>query len=258
MQVRKLLPLVLLSLLASACAANPAAGIARISPRDDMFAHYVPAGPFVMGGDPDSSDTETDELPQHTVTLAGFWIDETEVTNAQYIQCIHAGFCEPIVSPRPDHTTQPHFPAQGVSYPNAQNYCAWVGRRLPTEAEWEKAARGTQGALYPWGEAAPDRTLANFDFLHGDVLPVGSLPAGASPYGALDMAGNVYEWVLDWFAPDFYTISPLDRPLGPDTGLERVVRGGAWNSDSGSVRASNRFHAFPYRNDFDGFRCASD
>ena len=114
------------------------------------------------------------------------------------------------------------------------------------------------GALYPWGNQPPDESLANFNDIHDDVLPVGSFPAGASPYGALDMAGNVYEWVSDWYTENYYENSPYENPTGPDGNLQKVVRGGDFLGQSVAIRASNRYWSYPYRNDFDGFRCAMD
>lgn len=203
-------------------------------------------------------DAPEDEKPQHRVWLDAFWIDRTEATNAMYAACVETGACKPIISPRLDMLENPDFPVQGVAWPEAAAYCEWVGRRLPTEAEWEKAARGTDVRLYPWGDEPPDDTRANFGRRQGDVVATGSSPEGASPYGALDMAGNVYEWVADWYAQDYYAQSPSESPPGPERTLVRVIRGGAWNGSQDALRAANRFWAFPGRNDYDGFRCAQD
>ena len=222
-----------------------------------MAMVFVPAGAFRMGSGEADPDAEVDEKPQHDVVLDAFWIDRTEVTNAMYARCVQAGACTaPMHSSRYGLATHAGHPVTGVTWFQAQEYCAWAGRRLPTEAEWEKAARGPDGRLFPWGDGAPGSSLLNFDGQVGDTTTVGSYPAGASPYGVLDMAGNVWEWTADWYARDYYADSPQANPPGPASGNLRVLRGGAWGVDAGAVRAANRFWAFPGRNDFDGFRCA--
>jgi formylglycine-generating enzyme required for sulfatase activity len=250
----------LLIFLLSACSSGyqevqvPDAQRAVRSLIDSMVLVFVPAGEFQMGSEIGSED----EQPVHAVNLNAFWIDQTEVTNAMYLACIAADGCSPLAGSSADLSANPDFPVQGAAWHEAVEYCVWAGRRLPTEAEWEKAARGTDGRLFPWGNGSPSGELANFDQLHDGVVAVGSLPAGASPYGALDMAGNVYEWVADWYGEDYYASSPSDNPHGPESGIQRVLRGGAWNSRVDNLRSANRFWAFPGRNDFDGFRCALD
>jgi len=194
---------------------------------------FVPAGEFIMGSPEGEGDD--DEHPQRTVYLDAFYIGKYEVTNAEYKECVDAGACDPpslnSSNTRDSYYGNPeydNYPVIYVSWYDAQAYCDWKGVRLPTEAEWEKAARGTDGREYPWGNEAPDETKLNYDQNIGDTTEVGSYPDGASPYGAMDMAGNVYEWVADWYDPDYYRKAPDRNPQGPDSGDSRVLRGGSW------------------------------
>ncbi len=238
-------------------------GSSRISPNDGMAQVFVPAGEFSMG----SADTDKEatffEKPAHAVAVDAFWADRTEVTNAQYAQCVAAGSCIRPISfqsaTRPSYYGNPTFdnyPVLYVSWVNARSYCEWAGRRLPTEAEWEKAARGTDGRIYPWGDTPPSASRANFNSNRGDTTPAGNFADNASFYGALDMAGNVWEWVSDWYAGHYYDSSPDANPQGPDTGSLRVLRGGAWDSTLKDVRSAARFQLGPTkRQNFIGFRC---
>lgn len=211
-------------------------GSTEISPKDGMVLLYVPAGEFVMGSD--SSD-QTDERPAHTVYLDAFWIDQTEVTNEMYAKCVGADTCTPPSYHFSDSSYANH-PVVYVNWNMAKTYCKWAGRDLPTEAQWEKAARGTDGRTYPWGENINcDR--ANYkSSCVGDTSPVGSYESGKSSYNAYDMVGNVWEWTNDWYSETYYQSSPLSNPLGPASGTFHVLRGGSWNVNSHVVRSAYR------------------
>jgi formylglycine-generating enzyme required for sulfatase activity len=242
--------------------ATPTLGIGstKISPVDGAAMMYVPAGEFVMG----SNEGDDDEKPPHTVYLDAFWIDKYEVTNALYKKCVDAGKCSP-PSERNSHTRISYYgnsqfdnyPVIYVSWDDANKYCAWAGKKLPTEAQWEKAARGTDGRIYPWGNTFDKNLLNSAEGGKGDTTAVVSYPAGASPYGVMDMAGNVWEWVADWYGQNYYASSPKNNPAGPTSGQWRVLRGGSWSHNSGYVRAAYRNVYVPgLRYSYVGFRCA--
>jgi formylglycine-generating enzyme required for sulfatase activity len=248
---------VLLSILTGCRLFQPGAGEVRFSEIDGMEMIFVPAGEFEMGSATADPHADEDEFPLHLVYVEAFWVDRTEVTNAMYVSCIEAGVCTPPA--RSDfylESAYAYHPVTGISWDQAAAYCSWAGRRLPSEAEWEKTARGTDGRIYPWGNSIPTDELANFDQHVDETTPVGSYPDGASPYGALDMAGNAWEWVLDGYSPEYYSISPEQNPISDSPINRRVLRGGNWDSNAEGVRSANRFWAFPGRNDTDGFRCA--
>lgn len=233
--------------------------IAWQRPTDGMVMNCVPAGEFVMGS-ADSGGAAKDETP-HKVYLDGFWIDHTEVSNAQYQTCVQAGAC---LEARCSYTSTPDLPdvpVACVSWVDAVAYCKWAGGRLPSEAEWEKAARGSDVRTYPWGNQEPDCSMANYaresGMCVGKAAVVGSYPSGASVYGALDMAGNVWEWVNDWYGSNYYTLLRATNPTGPATGRWRVLRGGSWAQGSDDMHSATRFYDLPTRRDLDiGFRCA--
>lgn len=198
---------------------------------------FIPAGEFIMGSEANNMDADRDETPSHIVFIDSFWMDKTEVTNAMYGQCISTGACAPPAQTK--FHTMPEYsnhPVLGVSWEQASAYCHWAGRRLPTEAEWEKAARGTDGRRYPWGDTF-DATKTNLSSNYPS--PVGSFPQGSSPYGVMDMAGNVFEWTATW----------------GDRGY--VVRGGAWTKYYFRGRVSDRgTQLTPDFINYDiGFRC---
>jgi formylglycine-generating enzyme required for sulfatase activity len=245
-----------------------AIGPTQVSPVDGMVQVDVPAGEFLMGSPGSNVLANNDEKPQHSVYLDAYWIDQTEVTNAMYARCVNAGACQPPASTQSKarekyygDSTYDDYPVIYVSWNDAKAYCGWAGRRLPTEAEWEKAARGTDGRVYPWGNQYPSLTLANYKSVESnqvDTSEVGHYPAGASPYGALDMAGNVWEWVNDWYGANYYTLSPASNPPGPATGTERVLRGSSWEAGDWALRTVNRSHSELVSSlEGVGFRCAA-
>ena len=211
----------------------------------------VPAGEFVMG-----SDDYDNERPRHRVYLDAYYIDKLEVTNALFKR-----FTEATKRLAPDYWSNGNFngasqPVVGVTWHDANDYCQWAGKRLPTEAEWEKAARGTDGRKYPWGEHW-DPSQANGEARLRKTATVGSYPGGVSPYGAHDMAGNTWEWVADWYDKDYYQRSPERNPGGPESGDTRVLRGGSWLSSPLALRAAYRVDGtLGYRDSHVGFRCA--
>ena len=216
----------------------------------------VPATTFEMGCNA-MVDTECndDEQPAHSVTLDAFGIDRTEVTQAEYSACVGAGACQ---APTCDwDCAKGDLPAGCVHWADAKAYCAWVQKRLPTEAEWELSARGTDGRKFPWGNDAPSCDKVNMDGCGEAAAAVGSRPAGASPYGAMDMAGNAVEMVEDWYNAKYYASSPAKDPKGPATGQHYVGRGGGFKSEAVWQRTSSRdWYDATDAGAALGFRCA--
>jgi serine/threonine-protein kinase len=258
-----------------------APGTTRASPKDGMILLYVPAASFRMG----TNSGGEDQQPEHEVALDGFWFDQTEVTNQMFglfvqttgyqteaektgcsnllirdaLACVEgAAWNHPFGRGSSIFKSQDN-PVVHVTWNDASAYCAWRGDgyRLPTEAEWELAARGTDGRVFPWGNDSPTADLLNYNNDFGFPVRVGKYPNGASPYSALDMAGNVAEWVSDWYLETYYSISPRVNPPGPDFGQSRVTRGGSWNFNEINIRATYR-RGYPpgLPSNLVGFRCA--
>jgi formylglycine-generating enzyme required for sulfatase activity/predicted Ser/Thr protein kinase len=252
------------------------------SPADSMTLVCVPAGSFTMG----TTQGEDDEEPAHRVTLDAFWIDSTEVTNAQFADFLNLlpdytvvdftvtvekrpfymldnptlGWTDRITYTKSNFKAIDQYlyhPVVMVTWLGAEAYCKSVGRRLPTEAEWEKAARGETGDLYPWGNSWLNSNANSGQYdAYKQTAPIGSFPEGISPYGAFDMIGNVWEWTADWYDPEYYSYSPGDNPTGAQTGIERVMRGGAWVNLSKDMKATTRGIYGPWGSWLHiGFRC---
>ena len=229
----------------------------KTSPHDGMVQVYVPEGEFIMGkpGEPDF------DSPEHLVYVNSFWIDRVEISNQLYAACVEAGGCsQPFIDENPFYGrwVYRNLPVTFVNWYQATEYCEWAGRRLPTEAEWEKAARGTDQRPYPWGEADATPRLANYaESLIGEPISVYRYPSGASPYGALNMVGNVREWLADWFDASYYLNMPYNNPTGPETGIERSMRSGAYDADANEIYTTSRYKHEPQSAGLSrGFRCA--
>jgi formylglycine-generating enzyme required for sulfatase activity len=288
--------LLLIATSLSSCATNQLEDT-WVRPMDKMTLVYVPEGEFQMGSSKElvfsakdickqslgnisgavcDATSFMDEFPDHKVSLSDYWIDQTEVTNAQYRICIEAGGCE-LPKDLGSYSEESYFdnpdfddyPVVQVTWTMAWEYCNWAGARLPTEAEWEYASRGPEGFIFPWGSEF-DRTKLNYcdsscdgisDPVYNDgypeTSPVGSFPSGASWVGALDMAGNVREWVNDWYAQ--FPLDDLTDPRGPVSGDEKTMKGGSWYDAPFNIRSTNR-GGLPtdYWRHKVGFRCVLD
>src|SRR5262245_34234035 len=238
--------------------------------KDGASMILIPAGPFTMG----SNDGLPNERPEHTVTLDAYYIDQYEVTLSLYRKFLEVDKHEPPLTWDDEAaSTVGDRPAIGIKWKSAAAYCQWAGKRLPTEAEWEKAARGADGRRYPWGDMQPFVDIANYNRgvwvsegitlmpvtsgLEGMSVRHGLKGGGKSPFGVFHMAGNAAEWVADWYERDYYGKSPGKNPSGPPTGEKRVLRGGSWADVPSALRVTARFSAEPdFEDRTTGFRCA--
>jgi formylglycine-generating enzyme required for sulfatase activity len=221
-----------------------------------VLMRLVPAGEFTMGTEKGKvyGKDESDAQPVHQVYLDAFYMDKFEVTNALYKACVEAGTCQPPMDSRHyNNSSYSNHPVVYVHWQMADNYCYWRGAQLPTEAQWEKAARGTDGRTFPWGEGL---NCSKANYCNEDTTEVGSYPSGVSPYGLFDMAGNVWEWVTDYYSETYYQNSPASNPLGPSPIKYRVLRGGAWGSSDFYQTSFDRYHlSSAYFGSKYGFRC---
>lgn len=259
---------------ASFLSANEPPGQDSIEPpkgQDGAPMIVVPAGLFPMGVPAGARDGGRDEYPRHDVFVDTFLIDKFEVTNGRYLEFVKATGHRVPQNPRnptrnlwqgasiTDSLTD--RPVINVDWFDAEAYCSWAGKRLPTEAEWEKAAKGTSDRRFPWGNVEPTPKHLNYNqpwIGEKTLMPVGSYEAGKSPYGLYDMAGNVWEWVNDWYDAQYYEKSPKKNPKGPDTGTKKVIRGAGWQNETPTVRIFTRVESDPtVRNESTGFRCAA-
>ncbi len=248
---------------AKAAPAKPSIRIAKNLGKDKVPMVYVPAGGFLRG----STKGEPDVKPQRRITLSAFYIDRFAVTQAQYRGCVQGGKCSPPEAEEGCNWSQEgreQHPVNCVSWNQAEEYCQWAGKGLPSEAQWEKAAVGPTFRTFPWGEKKPGCTLANYyhdpkkkKYCNDGTVPVTDNEKGQSPYGAVQMSGNVYQWVKDWYDKEYYRVSEAKDPMGPHTGQYRVVRGGSWFSPVADLRAAMRGPLPPVMKlNYLGFRCA--
>ena len=218
----------------------------------------IPAGAFIMG----SWTGDADERPVRKVHLDAYYFDKNQLTVGEYAKFLSAtSHSEPPDWNIMSRAMHQNRPVVNVDWADAAAYCTWAGKRQPTEAEWEKAARGTDGRTYPWGDEPPTKLHGNMKKelwnSHMGLTPVGIFENGKSPYGINDMAGNVWEWVSDWYDDDYYSTAPLRNPPGPATGISKVVRGGSWGSGSEALRSAERETRVPsFQGYGTGFRCA--
>ncbi len=225
----------------------------RFDLKDHMNQVYVPAGEFTMG-----SGAKDKEILAHKAYLDAYWLDQTDVTNAMYAVCVNAGKCTHPA--RYDHyfdnPKYADYPVVYVTWYAAQAFCTWESGTLPTEAQWEKAARGWDGRPYPWGTSPADITLLNYNGDHGDIVSAYDYLIALSPYGLLQMSGNVRQWMSDWYQRTYYTVSPYKDPQGPDNGEYKSLRGGAFDDNFQEVETTYRaYHDPTSAGQERGFRC---
>jgi iron(II)-dependent oxidoreductase len=254
-----------------------AAERAKLPSHDEMV--LIPAGSFIMGSDRKiDHNAYPAEFPQRKVYLDAYEIDQFEVTTVQYLKIILAKDLPPLIDWQYDggnfQETMVNHPVMHVSWDDADAYCKWMGKRLPTEAEWEKAARGEDGRIYPWGNQPAGLSRANFGrtglsgpvrdrperlLLYPPIISVDKYDNAVGPYGTFQMAGNVAEWVADWYDPKYYAAAPDKNPKGPEKGTQRSFRGGGWIDSTPSVRGAQRNGTDPNtKMNWMGFRCARD
>jgi len=251
-------------MLSEAPRAATAADVAMIE-KDPVEMVIIPAGPFIRGSAP--GEGRLDEQPRRKIYLNAFAIDKYEVSNAHYMKFLDETLHKPplnVFAERPlkEEEGIADLPVVQVTWHDAVDYCFWAGKRLPTEAEWEKAARGTDGRLFPWGDESPTAQRANFERdWEGKktFVEVTGLPEGQSSFGLFNLSGNVREWVQDWYDAEYYSNSPDKNPKGPENGILKVLRGGSWRSFDTDLRATSRGKGgFALKTHGIGFRCARD
>ncbi len=244
----------------------------EVKGKDGAPMVLIPEGPFPMGVPHGDRDGGRDEYPRHDVFVNNFYIDKFELTNSRYLEFVKA--TNHRIPQNPKNATRNLWqgdtitesladrPVINVDWADANAYCQWAGKRLPTEAEWEKAAKGTADRRFPWGNVEPTNKHLNFNqqwIGEKTLMPVGSYELGKSPFGVYDMAGNVWEWVNDWYDAKYYEKSPAKNPTGPETGTKRVLRGSGWQNETPTVRIFTRVDSdSTIRNESTGFRCAMD
>jgi formylglycine-generating enzyme required for sulfatase activity len=221
---------------------------------DGSMLVYIPSAEFTMGN-------AGFDAPVRTVAVDGFWMYQTKVTNRMFAQCVAVGACsaptEELGGPVYSNPQYANHPVVGVTWDQAQTYCGWAQGQLPTEAQWEKAARGTDGRTYPWGNDKPACDLLNLGYCTGRTSEVDAFSAGVSPYGLYDMAGNIFEWVSDWYGDSYYSSAPAANPTGPESGQYRSIRGSSFETDFSQVESAMRhFGGQTYHSRDLGFRCA--
>ncbi len=261
----KMWSLLIIALMLSGAPLAATAAEEALIEKDPVEMVIIPAGPFIRGSAP--GEGRLDEQPRRKIYLNAFAIDKYEVSNAHYMKFLDETLHKPplnVFAERPFNKEEgiADLPVVQVTWHDAVDYCFWAGKRLPTEAEWEKAARGTDGRLYPWGEGSPTAQRANFEKDWDGkktFVEVTALPEGQSSFGIFNLAGNVREWVQDWYDSEYYSTSPDKNPKGPDNGILKVLRGGSWRSFDTDLRANSRGKGgFALKTHGIGFRCARD